>query len=80
MARAFIRGSSFAQYLKVGYNVVVRYQKGNEPDDKNDFFELIGYSKNLETAKRLQTKHNAETEIMFFKIQEVETVNQSPQR
>lgn len=73
MARAFIRGSSFTVYLKVGYNVVARHQSGNEPDDKNDFFEWFGYSKSVEGAKRLQKKHKVETEIMPFKIQEVET-------
>mgnify|MGYP003150031358 CR=1 FL=1 len=38
----------FAVYLKEGYNVVRRYQKGDTPDDKIDFFEHLGCYKDLE--------------------------------
>ena len=72
MARAFIRGSSFTQYLKVGYNVVGRFQKGDKPDDSNDFFEWFGSSKTLEGAKRIAGKQQGETEIREFKIQQPE--------
>jgi len=65
MARAFIRGRSFNQYLKVGYNVVRRFQKGDEPDNDNDLFEWLCSARTPEAAK-----HEGETEIMVFKKQE----------
>ena len=60
-----IRGNVFGNYLKVGYNVVRRWQRGADPD-------WIGASKNLETAKKLQQKQKFETEIREFKIQQLE--------
>ena len=63
-----IRGNVFGNYLKVGYNVVRRWQRGAEPDDKVDYFMWIGASKNLETAKQIQKKQDFETEIREFKI------------
>ena len=71
----YIKGSSFGQYLKVGYNVIARKQRGDEPDDKNDLFTWFGYSKNLETAKKMAAKQVVETEIREFKLQQVEKDN-----
>ena len=70
MARAFIRGRSFNQYLKVGYNVVRRFQKGDAPDNDNDLFEWLCSAKTRKAAKKKTAKHEGETEIMVFKKQE----------
>ena len=67
-----IKGNVFGNYLKVGYNVVRRWQRGADPDDNVDYFMWIGASKNLETAKKLQQKQKFETEIREFKIQQLE--------
>ena len=67
-----IRGNVFGNYMKVGYNVVRRWQRGADPDDNVDYFMWIGASKNLETAKTLQKKQEFETEIREFKIQQLE--------
>tara|TARA_R100000963_G_C4606585_1_gene78412 strand:- start:257 stop:460 length:204 start_codon:yes stop_codon:yes gene_type:complete len=53
----------FAVYLKEGYNVVRRYQKGNTADDKIDFFEHLGCYKDLEVAKRFCKKQEGVVEI-----------------
>ena len=63
-----IRGNVFGNYLKVGYNVVRRWQRGAEPDDNLDYFMWIGASKSLKTAKQIQKKQDFETEIREFKI------------
>ena len=70
MARAFIRGSSLTQYLKVGYNVVRRFQRGEEPDNNNDLFEWLCSAKTRKVAKTKARKYKGETEIMVFKNQE----------
>ena len=53
----------FTVYLKEGYNVVRRYQKGNTADDKIDFFEHLGCYKDLEVAKRFCEKQEGVVEI-----------------
>lgn len=68
----YIKGSSFGQYLKEGYNVVARKQIGSKPNDFNDLFMWFGYSKNLDIAKNLAKNQEVETEIQEFKIQQVE--------
>jgi len=51
-----IKGNVFGNYLKVGYNVVRRWQRGADPDDKVDYFMWIGASKNLENSKKTTAK------------------------
>ncbi len=58
-----IRGSMFAVYLRDGYNVVRRYQKGDAPDDKIDFFEHLGCYKDIEVAERFCKKQQGVVEI-----------------
>jgi len=58
-----IRGSMFAVYLRDGYNVVRRYQKGDTPNDKIDFFEHLGCYKDIEVAKRFCKKQQGVVEI-----------------
>ena len=53
----------FAVYLKEGYNVVRRYQKGETADDKIDFFEHLGCYKDLDVAKRFCEKQQGVVEI-----------------
>lgn len=58
-----VRGSMFAVYLKEGFNVVRRYQKGETADDKIDFFEHLGCYKDLDVAKRFCKKQQGVVEI-----------------
>ena len=67
-----VKGKGINHYLKEGFNVLRRFQRGDEPDDKMDTFMWFGCSKTLEGAKKLQGKQEVETEIREFKIQQVE--------
>tara|TARA_R100001082_G_scaffold109008_1_gene85289 strand:- start:208 stop:432 length:225 start_codon:yes stop_codon:yes gene_type:complete len=67
-----VKGNGINHYLKIGFNIVRRFKRGNEPDDKMDTFMWFGYSKTLEGAKKLQQKQEVETEIREFKTQQVE--------
>jgi|14BtaG_2_1085337.scaffolds.fasta_scaffold07916_5 hypothetical protein len=58
-----IRGNVFGVYLKEGYNIVRRYQKGDKPNDKADLFEHLGCYQNLDKAKRLSKKQEGVIEI-----------------
>ena len=73
MARAFIRGKSFMQYLKSGYNIVRRFQRGEEPDNENDLFEYIMRCKTEKRAKSQIKKLDFEAEIMEFKTSKEDT-------
>ena len=70
MARAFIRGRVFNQYLKVGYNVVRRFQRGDEPDNSNDLFEWLCSAKTRKSAEKKAAELEGNTEIMAFKKKE----------
>ena len=72
MAIVAIRGTSFSQYLKPGYNVVRRYQRGKEPDDSYDCFMWLCSAKTLKAAKTKAKKYKGQIEIREFKIQEPE--------
>jgi len=63
-----VRGELITQYYKPGYNVIVRTQRGDTPDDKIDCFMWIGFSRTLEGAKKLCNKTKDETEIVKFKL------------
>ena len=64
MALFAVRGTSFWQYLKDGYNVVRRFQTGIEPDDKSDSFMWLCSAKTLKEAKVKSRKYVFPTEIM----------------
>jgi len=68
MARSFVRGRSFNQYLRKGFNLVHRIQVGDEPDDQQDLFELVGYSKTRKAAEKKAGKCDFDTEIVEFKL------------
>lgn len=70
-----VRGGGIAGYLKVGYNIVRRYKLESEPNDIVDLFMWLGYSKNLEDAKKLMSKQEGEVEIREFKLQQLEKGN-----
>ena len=70
-----VRGGGIAGYLKVGYNIVRRFQLESEPNDVVDLFMWIGYSKNLKDAKKLMAKQEGEVEIREFKLQQLEKGN-----
>jgi len=68
MAIVAIRGHSFGQYLKDGYNVVRRYQKGEEPDDKEDCFEHLGKCKTKKEAEKKAKPLKGKIEIVAHGI------------
>ena len=70
-----VKGSGINHYLKDGFNVVRRFQSGDEPDDNVDTFMWLGCSKTLKGAQKLAAKQEVETEIREFKIQQVEKDN-----
>ena len=70
-----VRGGGIAGYLKVGYNIVRRFQLESEPNDVVDLFMWIGYSKNLKSAKKLMAQQEGEVEIREFKLQQLEKGN-----
>tara|TARA_R110000796_G_scaffold249736_1_gene377867 strand:+ start:60 stop:284 length:225 start_codon:yes stop_codon:yes gene_type:complete len=70
-----VRGGGIAGYLKVGYNIVRRYKLESEPNDVVDLFMWLGYSKNLEGAKKLMAQQEGEVEIREFKLQQLEKGN-----
>ena len=72
MAIVAIRGTSFSQYLKPGYNVVRRYQRGVQPDNDYDCFEWLCSAKTLKLAETKARKYKGQIEIREFKIQEPE--------
>ena len=67
-----VRGGGIAGYLKVGYNIVRRFQRESEPNDVVDLFMWLGYSKTLKDAKKLAAKQEGATEIREYKIQQLE--------
>ena len=68
MAIVAVRGRSFGLYLKEGYNIVRRYQKGDAPDDKDDSFEHLGYCKELKDAEKKAEKFSGDIEIREHKL------------
>jgi len=70
-----VRGGGITGYLKVGYNIVRRFQLESEPNDVVDLFMWIGYSKNLKGAKKLMAQQEGEVEIREFKLQQLEKGN-----
>jgi len=63
-----VRGNLLGQYLKPGYNIVVRYQRGDAPDDKLDCFMVLGSANTKSSAKKLAKKTGLDTEIMEFQV------------
>ena len=74
-----VRGNGINHYLKEGFNVLRRFQKGEQPDDKVDTFMWFGCSKTLEGAEKISAKQEVETEIREFKIQQVENDLENPE-
>ena len=70
-----VRGNGISAYLKVGFNVLRRFQRGDEKNDNVDCFMWICCAKNLKDAKKMAAKQEHETEIREFKIQQVEKVS-----
>ena len=67
-----VRGNGISAYLKVGFNILKRFKRGDEKNDNDDCFMWIASAKTLEGAKKLAAKQEDETEIREFKIQQVE--------
>ena len=63
-----VRGSGINHYLKEGFNVLRRFQSGEQPDDNVDTFMWFGISKTLEGAEKISAKQEVETEIREYKI------------
>jgi hypothetical protein len=61
-----VRGNLLGQYLKPGYNVVVRYQRGDTPDDKLDCFMVLGSSNTKSSAKKLAKNTGLNAEVVEF--------------
>ena len=70
MALVVIRGGQFTQYLKKGYNVVRRYQKGEEPVYSDDWFELLVCCKTETLAKKKAKEFEGTIEIIKHKVEE----------
>ena len=68
MAIVAIRGTSFGQYLKKGYNIVRRYQRGQNPDNDFDCFEHLGCSKTKKEALKRAKKFSGDIEIREHKV------------
>ena len=54
MAIVAVRGKGIYQYLRKGFNIVKRYQRGEKPDDDIDCFQFM---------ERCKTKKQAEKKI-----------------
>jgi len=67
MAIVAIKGSGIVQYFKAGYNIVRRYQRGEEPDDALDCFEYCGSSKVRKDAEKKAKKLAGIIEIIEHK-------------
>jgi len=63
-----VRGSGLGQYLKTGYNVIQRFQRGTEPDDIVDCFMVVGSFKKKKDADRAAKKVTGIVEIRKHKI------------
>ena len=68
MAIVAIRGTSFGQYLKKGYNIVRRYRCGLKPDDDFDCFEHLGHAKTKKEAQKRAKKFSGTIEIREHKV------------
>jgi len=73
MVSVVIRGGSFTQYLKKGYNIVRRYQRGEEPVYADDCFELLLCCKTEAQAKKKSKDFEGNIEIIKNKIDEPRT-------
>lgn len=75
-----VKGIGITRYLKVGYNVIVRYKRDNqgESDDNLDCFMWIASAKTMKAAKQLCSKLDFETEIRKFKIQKPANDSKNP--
>ena len=68
-----VRGGQFTQYLKKGYNVVRRYQRGETPVYADDLFELLICCPTETQAKKQSKKFQGTIEIIKNKIDESRT-------
>jgi hypothetical protein len=73
MAIVAVRGKGIHHYLKEGYNVVRRYQKGESPDEINDCFEFLLRCKTQTQAEKQIKKFSGKIEIIEFKTNEPRT-------
>ena len=68
MALWAVRRSGLGQYLKPGYNILQRFQRGAEPDDDIDCFMVVNSFKKLADAKKAAAKVEGIVEIKEHKI------------
>ena len=67
MATVAIKGKGIYRYFKEGYNIVRRYQRGDNPDDELDLFEPLGSSKTKRAADSKAKKFTGDIEVIKYK-------------
>lgn len=70
MALWAVKYSGLGSYLKPGYNVLKRFQRGDKPDDTMDCCMVVGSFKHLKDAERAAKKEKGIIEIREHKIQD----------